>query len=90
MKMIFVSIFDKAVEAYMRPFMAQSVGQAVRIFEDEVSRTESELGKHKEDYALFQIGSFNDASGLLEACEPVCLCRAHEIARVIVPISGEG
>lgn len=79
MKTIFVAVYDKATEAYMRPWMAQSDGQAVRLFEDEMNREDSEVGKHPEDYSLFRIGSFNDNNGALEGQEPVCLRRAHEI-----------
>ena len=73
------SIYDQATNAYMRPFMAQTVGQAVREFQNEVLRPESAMGKHKEDYALFQVGTFDDQNGLVEAIEPRCLRRAHEI-----------
>ncbi len=82
MKLIFVSVYDKATEAYMRPFPAQSKGQAIRIFEVEVCREDSDLGKHREDYSLFLVGSWNDSSGSLEGCQPACLRRAHEITPV--------
>lgn len=80
MKIIFVSVFDKATNAYMRPFAAQSIGQAIRMFEDEVTRPDSDVGKHPEDYALFHVGMFDDNAGALEGMEPICLRRAHEIS----------
>lgn len=80
MKLYVYSIFDKAVNAYMRPFFMQSDGQALRMFIDEVSKDDSELGKHPEDYSLFLIGWFEDRAG--EICKeevPKCLGRAHEL-----------
>lgn len=82
-----VSVFDKATMAYMRPFVALSVGQAVRLFEDEVMTPGSEIAKHAEDYALFKVGTFNDSIGLVEPCEPLCLRRAHEIPRNPEPMA---
>ena len=79
MKYILCSIYDSAVEAYMRPFTAQSPGQATRLFEDELRRPESDMGRHPEDYSLFQIGTFDDSSGSVEPANFSCLARAHEI-----------
>ena len=73
------SIYDKATRAYMRPFTAQAQGQAVRMFEDHVRQPDSELGRHPEDYALFEIATFDDNSGEITPCEPFVLRRAHEV-----------
>ena len=81
MKNVICAIYDKAVQAYMRPFTCQTEGQAVRVFEDEVNREGSEFSKHPEDYALFKIADFNDHNAELIPYEPVCLRRAHEIER---------
>jgi hypothetical protein len=79
MKHLIVSIYDKATQAYMRPFTVPTEGQAVRMFQDEVLREGSEIGAHPEDYSMFLIGSFNDNDGLLEDYEPRVLSRAHEV-----------
>lgn len=79
MKHIICSIYDTATEAYMRPFTAQSDGQAIRLFEDETLRPESEIGKHPEDYALFRVATFDDNKGHMEPETPKCLRRAHEV-----------
>jgi len=76
---VFCSIFDKATQAYMRPFQAPTVGAAMRSFEDDVRNPESPANAHPEDYALFQIATFDDQSGLMQPIEPICLRRAHEI-----------
>ena len=77
------SVFDKGIMAYMRPFFMQAHGQAIRGFEDLVRDKDSDIGRHPEDYSLFYLGDFDDHSGELEKCEPMCLARAHELASVI-------
>ena len=86
MKMNFYAIYDKAVGAYMRPFVLQSDGQAVRGFTDEVNNPETPLHAHPEDYALFRIGIFDDSSAVITPEEPTCLARAHEIKKRELPI----
>ena len=46
MKQIICSIYDTATEAYMRPFTAQTEGQAIRMFEDEALKEGTEINKH--------------------------------------------
>ena len=79
MKLNFYSVFDTAVGAYMRPFVMQSDGQAVRSFTDEATNAETPIAQHPEDYALFRVGMFDDATGELTAETPTCLARAHEV-----------
>lgn len=64
------TIRDSAAEAYMRPFFAQSPGAAIRSFSDLVNDPEHPIGQHPEDYTLFQIGEFEELSGVLEVYEP--------------------
>lgn len=80
MKLNIYSIYDKAVQAYMRPFFLQADSAAKRAFGDLVVDADHEISKHPEDYALFRIGEFDDGTGELDQCEPLCLARAHEIA----------
>lgn len=80
MKLEIMAIYDKAIDAYMRPFMSQTLGQAIRQFTDEVNRKDgSPMHDHPEDYALFHIGTFHDHNAQIEEVEPHCIARAHEI-----------
>ncbi len=77
---VIVSIYDKATQVYMRPYIAQTIGQAHRMFSDEANRKDgSDIGRHPQDYALFHIGNFTDGNGYLEDIEPTVIARAHEI-----------
>ena len=89
MKYIICSIYDKATEAYMRPFVAQTEGQATRMFEDLANDPQSDISMHKEDYTLFHIGNFSDHDSEVENVEPKCLSRAHEVQQKVHIINKE-
>lgn len=68
MKYIVCSIWDAKVGSYNRPFVVQSIGQAIRSFGDEVKRPSREdnlnpLFDHPEDFTLFQLGFWDDLTG---------------------------
>lgn len=58
-----VAIHDRKAEAWLNPMFFQSAGQAVRSFQDAVNDKSSDFGKHPEDYALFELGTFDQRSG---------------------------
>lgn len=58
-----LAIFDTAVEGYMRPFFAQSIGSGIRAFADLAQDPEHPVGAHPEDYHLFSLGEFDDRTG---------------------------
>lgn len=63
MKLIAIAVLDLATETYGRPFFVPHPGQAMRSFMDEVKNRDSEIGKHPGDYELYELGSFDDATG---------------------------
>lgn len=64
-KHIIVAVRDRQLNAYMRPFVAQTKGQAIRSFSDEVNRAGSELNTHPEDYELYQLGIWDEDTGCI-------------------------
>lgn len=80
MKLCVVSIRDSALGAYMRPFVVPTPAMAVRGFTDEVSREGSEMGKHREDYELFQVAVFDEDTGKFDNLDsPRSLVRGSDI-----------
>lgn len=69
MKMVVVAVFDAAAQAFTVPQFVGHRGIALRSFRDACNVKESAFGKHPEDYDLYEIGSYDDISGLLE-CYP--------------------
>jgi hypothetical protein len=73
------AIYDAASEAYMQPYFNQTIGAAIRSFSDAVNDNSTMLGKHAEDFTLFQIGSFDDTAGVLEGMTPKRIVSALEV-----------
>lgn len=79
MKLKAYTVFDAAIEAYARPFFAQTDGEAIRSFSDESVRAGSQINSHPEDYSLWRIGTYDDNTAVLESVTPICLRKAHEV-----------
>lgn len=82
MKLNMYSIYDSAVNAYMRPFFCTADGQATRMLSDVARDPSHDIGKHPEDYALFRIGVFDEETGTVEGIDPRCVARAHELVAI--------
>lgn len=67
------TIYDGAALAFMRPFVAQSDGSAIREFSDIVNSDDHPVALHPEDYALFSLGTFDEGTGELVAGKLISL-----------------
>lgn len=84
-KLVVVSVYDRAVSAFMRPFYVPAVGAAIRSFQDEANRQgeNNEMNRHPEDYDLFELGVFDDSSGKFVMLEsPKLLVTAKQVLKV--------
>ena len=81
MHQIIVSVKDTAAQAFGRPVFVPSSAVAIRSFRDEVNRKDStdDLAKHPSDFDLYEIGSFDDSTGIIEVFEPRMLARAKDL-----------
>jgi len=59
------SVYDNKAEAFLPPFFCATRGQAIRMLTDAVSDPAHQFAKHPEDFALFELGTYNDANGAL-------------------------
>ena len=66
MKQKIFPVYDSKAGAFASPFFMPTLGMATRAFSDECNNPTSSLNKHSEDYTLFELGEFDDASGKLE------------------------
>lgn len=64
-KLKIFAVYDKKSVAYANPFYFHQKGQAIRAFEDAVNDPQSPLSKHPEDFAIFEIGEWNDTTGVI-------------------------
>lgn len=58
-----LAIRDQAVDAFGRPMFVPAIGAGIRAFSDAVNDGKSEYAQHPEDYELFHLGSYDDATG---------------------------
>lgn len=81
MRQIICAVFDVAAEVYGRPIFTGAVGLAVRSFTDEVNRIapDNAMHTHAADFALYQLGVFDDNTGLFETAQPKRLCVGSDV-----------
>lgn len=68
---IIVSVFDRASNAFGRPIFVPAIGAAIRSFQDEINREaqDNTMYHHPDDYDLFELGTYNDEDGSIEALD---------------------
>lgn len=71
MKLIICSVRDRAADVFGQPFYVPALGQAVRSFSDEINRADqkNDLFKHPEDFDLYELGSWEDATASFDLLE---------------------
>lgn len=76
------AIKDLAVQAYMKIWEVRAPGEAMRGFIDEVNRkaADNPIAAHPEDYELYKLGVYDDATGkITPEDEPQLVARAKEL-----------
>lgn len=81
MNFIVCAVRDRATDGFGQPIFVPHVGVAIRSFSDEINRSESALNAHPEDYDLYSIGHYNDASALIEASATSLLISGKQAVR---------
>jgi len=61
------TLYDSKTESYIPPFYAKAKGDAIRQISAVVNNPDSkqEFGKYPEDFTLFEIATFDDATGMV-------------------------
>lgn len=70
MKLKIFSIYDTKALSYGVPFFMQTTASAVREYGDLVNDERSSIHKHPSDYVLFQIGEYDDGTGVVVSVSP--------------------
>ena len=70
MKVKIYSIYDSKAESYAKPIFADRVGEVIRSFGDIANDKSHPIGKHPEDYSLYEIGEWDDDAGTVENTTP--------------------
>ncbi len=71
MKLVLCTVKDRAADAFGRPMFVRSIGEAIRSFSDEVNRkdADNQLYNHPDDFDLYELGEFDDNTGLFSLHE---------------------
>lgn len=72
------TIFDTKTETFSQPFFAVNRGAAIRMFQDTVNDPSTMFNRHPEDYHLFEIGEFDDATASFQTEHPQSLGPASQ------------
>ena len=72
------AVYDVKLEAFGQPFYAPNKAVATRTFQDTVSQPDTQFSTHPDDFILHEIGSYDDAKGLLIGKTPVPLGSAKD------------
>ncbi len=70
MKLEAYCTYDNKAKAYTPPFFIRSRGEAVRSFADQCNKPDNMFHDHPEDFVLYQVGVYDDTTGILEKIEP--------------------
>lgn len=74
------TVYDSATLAFLPPFFCRSKGEAIRSFTQAVMDEGHQFAKHKSDYALFELGEFDDSSAAIAVSQvPVRVITALEV-----------
>lgn len=65
MKILTYSVRDSKAERYISPFYAPTRAVAQRMFETAANTPGENFNAHSGDFTLFEIGTFDDETGIL-------------------------
>lgn len=77
------SLLDIKAGMYTQPFMFPSTGQAVRAVQDLAADLNTTVGRHPGDFALYQIATWNDATGRYEDMPHAHIAGVDTLAPVV-------
>lgn len=78
-----VAVRDRAADVYGQPTCVASLGAAIRGFGDEINRPadNNQFHKHPEDFDLYEIGSYDDATAELTPIRPRQVAVGKDLVR---------
>lgn len=65
-----VAVYDKKTGLFDPPFNVRHVGDAIRQWDIIRKDKETRIGKNPEDFDLFEVGTYEDETGVLNQLKP--------------------
>lgn len=72
-------IYDRKSEAYHPPGCAHSAGHALRNYSDVFRNPATVFCTHPDDFQIYEIGTFDDATGVTTCIKPHLICTGTEL-----------
>jgi hypothetical protein len=69
MKKLIVTLKDDKLEVYNQPVFIRNKGEAARMMEEMVQDPKSPLSKYPNDFALYEIGTWDEDTGTIQLHE---------------------
>ena len=63
------TVYDSKAEVYGMPVYHEARGEALRAFSDAINGEAGLLSMHPEDFTLFEIGRYNQKTGLITSLD---------------------
>lgn len=79
MKVAMFAIMDGKAKAFLQPFCMMTEAMAVRSFKSAVNTPDHDFCKFSEDFTLFRVGTFDDATGVIEPLGPEVVCNGIQV-----------
>lgn len=83
MNHVVFSVRDSKSALFGQPFFSNSVGSAIRAFDDEVNRAHdgNTMFHHPEDFTLYELGVYDDHTGEFTTKLPKVLVTALDVKK---------
>lgn len=83
MKYKIMAVRDRGADCFGQPYAVLSVGAASRSFGDEINRQDAAnaLYNHAEDFDLYELGEYDDGTGLFETGSPRMVAVGKDLKR---------
>lgn len=75
------AVRDTLAGIYMPPVLGDSDAAMIRSFGDAVTKGDTPISAHPEDYTLEKIGSFDKESGMVVSCPIHVLCHGSDFMK---------
>lgn len=79
MRLFVFAIRDRAIVCFMQPFTSPTKGGAERAFRDAINDSTTPMFNHPEDYDLYELGEFDQGTGLYDTKVPEQICCGKDV-----------
>lgn len=86
MKQKVMTIRDEKAEIYINPFLVRTTGEAERVLTDLLNNPQTNIAKYPESFSLWELGEYNDNTGIFDTHEPRHVINAIDLRRAQAPI----